>query len=177
MINLRIVALLGFMALGLTIAGLTAQVGKYHKLDDAHRACVQSIGPKARPDQDPAKLCAPAIASAWSTAARANACDTALTAKPEGLFGIKASCSLPVKTVLAERDAARTNLTNVQAALDEERASQGAALRRAEAAGKAQAERTARAEAARAAAPRDPDGLSVCDAGCLRARAGITTRP
>jgi hypothetical protein len=169
--------ILALAALSIALAVQTGQAHKYRKLDDAHRACVTSIGPKHRPDDDPTKLCAPEIAAAWAIASRATACDGALAAKPENTSGVRASCSAAVKHLGGLRDGALNDLAGVRAELKEERDGRDAALRRAEAAGKAQAERTARAQAARATAPRDPDGLSVFGADGLSKRWGDPTKP
>lgn len=169
---------IGFITLALLGGALilqTARAGHYANLDKAHRACLASIGPKARPDADPAKLCPPVVASAWVVASRAAACDRALQAGD--LFAIRASCSAPVKTAIAQRDAFAHDLTDTRAQLQAERDGRAAAIRQAEAAATATAERKARAQAARAAAPRDPDGLSVFDAGRLSDRWGDQTRP
>ncbi len=167
-LGLAILATSALLAAGL--AYQSGQASKYRKLDEAHRACVASIGPKARADADPSKLCPGVVAVHWAVSVRSQACDQALAAKPENAFGIKASCSTTVKAVWAARSAAQTNLTNTQAELAEERAGRKAALARAAADATAQAERKTRRASIDQTAPRDPDGRVVCDAQCLRDR-------
>lgn len=141
-------------------------------LDKAHRQCVASITPGARAELNPDKLCDQVIAADHGVAARARICDGSLAAKPENTFGLQQACSLPVKAVVAQRDAARGERDDATSTLVRERSGHQAALRRAQTAATTQAQRKARADAVIQAAPRDADGLSVCDADCMRARWG-----
>ncbi|HVY32839.1 MAG TPA: hypothetical protein VG960_00335 [Caulobacteraceae bacterium] len=140
--------------------GLQAQVA-------AAQACTDAVAAKPGA-KAPAEVCAPAIAAAALTAARSAACDQAL-ASANG-FGVQSACSAPVKRLVAERDAARSDTADLQAQLTLAHSDQAGAIARAEVRGQAQAERKAHADAALAAAPRDHDGNAVCDAGCLRER-------
>lgn len=157
-------------ALGVALAMTDARADRFEKLDQRHRACVAAVTPGGRIDARPEALCEKPIAAHWATSVRATACDQALSEKPEGLYGIRASCSLPVKTLHAARDAARANLAGVQGELKAERDSRAAVIARATASAAAQAERKARREVLDQTAPRDPDGRQRCDADCLRRR-------
>ncbi|MBI1408139.1 MAG: hypothetical protein GC145_18660 [Caulobacter sp.] len=168
LIGIGIISLIVMLAGGL--AWQTGQAGKFRALDKAHRACVAAIGPKARPDARPETLCDPAVAGHWAVSARAVACDQALSARPENTYGVRASCSTPVKTLQASRDAARHDLQGALDDLKAERAGRAAAIARAAATATATAQRKARRESLDQTAPRDPDGRQHCDAQCLRDR-------
>lgn len=159
----------GALAL-LAFAAAIHQVAGWRRDAGVLRDCVAAVAIDAPFAADPGKACPGPIAAAALAANRARACDAAFTAHPENTYGVAASCSTPVKTVQAERDVARAEAADLTAALNQERLGQDAAIARATAAASAQAERKARAAAALQAAPRDGDGLLVCDAGCLRAR-------
>lgn len=163
---------LGAAALAaLALAGSVALNVRQAGTIEAHRTCVASIEPGAKLGADPRKLCDPIIADRWAVAVRALTCDEALSAKPaENTYGIGNNCSAAVKRVHAERNTARTERDTAQGELSRTKADQAAAIRRAEADAVKQAERKSRAAAAVQSAPRNPAGLVVCDAGCLRAR-------
>jgi hypothetical protein len=170
----------GAIALALMLATLAWEKHRadhFAGLDQAHRQCIASIKPGARAELDPVKLCDAVIAADHGVAARARVCDDALGTKPENTFGLQQACSTPVKTVVAQRDAAALERDGLQLDLDRERNGHQAALRRATQAATTQAERKARADAAVQAAPRDSDGLTVCNADCMRARWGAEAGP
>lgn len=168
-LGLAILALIACLTAGLVWQ--SGQAAKFRKLDAGHRACVDAIGPKVRPDAAPVELCDPVITRHWSVSSRASACDRALTAKPEDTHGARASCSTAVQTLAAQRNAARSDLEDTKAELARETGSRKAAIARAAADATAKAERKARREAADQGAVRDADGRTVCDAQCLRQRA------
>jgi hypothetical protein len=132
------------------------------------KACVAAV--EGRSEAKPiAQVCKPPIAAAALAAAKAKACDEALPADP---FGAQAACTTPVKTVVAERDAARGDIIGLKAELKLTRDGQTAAIGRAESRARIEAERKAHAQDVVRRAPRDGDGLTVCDAGCMRERWG-----
>ncbi|MFN3858405.1 MAG: hypothetical protein ACK4RV_11725 [Caulobacter sp.] len=145
-----------------------SRADRFEALDRAHRACVAAIGPNARADRRPEALCDPAIAGHWARSIQARACDEALAASPVNLHAARASCSAPVKRLQAEHGAAAADIADLTRQLAEERAGRRAAIDRASADAKTQAERKLRREAADARAPRDPAGRVICDADCLR---------
>lgn len=165
----------GLLALGLAALALAGSVSlnaHQAKILGQHRACIQAIKPDARLGADPRKLCDPAIAARWARAVQAETCDASLSARPESGYGIGNNCSAAVKAVHAQRDTAVRERDTARQSLKDQQRDQVAAIRRAEAAARVQAERKSRAAAAVQSAPRNPDGLVVCDARCLRARRG-----
>ncbi len=114
-----------------------------------------------------ASRCPPAVAAVHRAQVKAAACDAALAAGD--VFAVRAACSAPVKTVLAERDAARTERDDARADAARLRRDQAAAIARAEARGFAHAQRTHDLET-RLEGDADPDdrGLARCDAECLQ---------
>lgn len=158
-------------AVALTLTGSLALNARQAGTIGAQNRCVAAVGDKARPGEDPRKLCPPAVAERWAVAVRARTCDEALSLPADqGGYGVATNCSTPVKTLHAralvagrERDAARADLIQTQR-------DQVAAIRRAEAAARLQTERSTRAAAAVQSAPRSPAGLVVCDADCLSRR-------
>lgn len=173
--NLTLVAgLAGAAAVATLGAGwlaANARAEKFEARDRANAACLAAIGPDARADRRPETLCPPVIAEHWARSVQAAACDQVLTARPESLFAIRASCSTPVKTLLAQRDAAQGEVAALAAELKAERAGRAAAVNRAAADARVQSERKTRRETADARAPRDPSGRVVCGPDCLRERA------
>ncbi|PZR32277.1 MAG: hypothetical protein DI526_17025 [Caulobacter segnis] len=149
---------------------LAVVVGGWRKDAAVLKACVAAVSGKGRADLDPATVCPRPIAADRLAAVRSRACDAALSASPENLYGAATSCSGPVKRVQAERDVARGEAARLTNDLNNERLGQDAAIARAAASAATQAERKARAAAALQAAPRDAGGLVVCDADCMRAR-------
>lgn len=117
--------------------------------------------------------CPPAITADHLVARQASACDAALAASSESAAGVEASCTLPVRRVVVERDVARGEARRLTDALNQERLGQDAAIARASASATTLAERKVRAAVAVQAAPRDGDGLVVCDAQCMRSRWGV----
>lgn len=117
-----------------------------------------------------AARCSDAVAAVHLTARRAERCDRALTAV-DG-FSIDAACSVPVKTMVAERDARTRERDGLQTALNDTRRGQAAAIASAEARGRTQTQRTDRVQADLSAAPRSDAGLGRCDAECLRRLGG-----
>lgn len=138
-------------------------------------ACEAAVAgkPKARPA---AEVCSKAVASADADADRERACTAALTARPENSFAVRMVCASAVKTVVAQRDAATGERESARAELTTLRASQTAAIRRAQADATIQAERKIRAAQAVERAPRNAAGHVVCDAACLRQRTGGEAR-
>lgn len=163
-------ALAGAAVVVAALAGSTALILRQAATLGQHRACALAIAPDARAGADPRKLCDPIIAGRWARAVQAETCDASLSAVPENRYGVGNNCSTAVKRLQAQRDAAATERDGANEALKRERAAQAAAIRRAVADTRVQAERKSRAAAAVQSAPRNPDGLVVCDAGCLRAR-------
>lgn len=167
----------------LTIAaGLAAAVGVlaavhtaagWRSEAKAARDCLVAVSPGAKAAADPAKACPAAIAADHLVAVQARACDAALDARPEHLFGVGTRCSAPVKRVWTERNVARDEAARLTATLNQERLGRDAAIDRAAASATLQAERKARAAAAVQAAPRDAAGLVVCGVQCLRDRAAF----
>lgn len=164
----KILAALGAL---LTVGAALTTVWQWRSDAMVLRACVAALAPKAG-NLDVGDRCPALISADHLVASGALACDAALSARPENGFGVQAACSTPVKTVQAERDVARREAARLTEDLKQERLSQDAAIARATASATALAERKARAVAALKAAPRDGDGLVVCDADCLRARWG-----
>lgn len=113
------------------------------------------------------EVCAPSIAQAITAERRSRSCDHAL-----GAGGANFDCT-PAVRQLADRAAADADsLSSAKAALAATTLETHQAVARAEARGAAQAERTARAQAARDGAPVDGAGLRVYDAERLRQRWG-----
>ncbi|MGH7027359.1 hypothetical protein [Brevundimonas sp.] len=129
-----------------------------------HEACDRALD-----QQDPsvsAKACPAPVAAVHRRAVQAATCDQALT--NGDLFALRSACSTPVKTLTAQRDAARTERDDANAALDQLRADQAGAIARAEARGRTQTQRIQSAQNDLASAPRNDAGLGRCDADCLR---------
>lgn len=162
--------ILGAALAGLSLLAAIHTVAGWRDAAATLKACVKAVAIDAPPASDPGKACPGAIAAAALAANRARACDAAFSARPENTYGVAASCSSPVQRVQAERDIAQGEAKRLTQALTEERLGQDAAIARAAAAATTQAERKARASAALQAAPRDGDGLVVCDAQCMRQR-------
>ncbi|MCY1648165.1 hypothetical protein OVA11_14165 [Caulobacter sp. SL161] len=174
---MRYVSILAGVLVTLSVVGAGWAVVNGARDAATLRACVRALGSEGSPERV-AKACPAAIADAHLVAARASACDAALSARPENSYAVAAACSAPVKTVQAERDIARREAARLTSDLTNERLGQDAAIARASASAATLAERKARAVAAVQAAPRDGDGLVVCDADCLRARwATASDRP
>lgn len=116
------------------------------------------------------RLCPAAIAEDVTGSRRTAACDQALL--EADLFAVRATCSTEVKTLLGQRDAETNRADSLAEVLSRTRADQAAAIARAETRARTEAERSARARTVIEGAPRGPDGLVDCDAGCLRDLAG-----
>ena len=153
----------------LASVGLNVSLGRQV---DAHRTCLAAIRPDAKLGADPRKLCDPITAARWARAVQAETCDLAFSARPENRYGVANNCSTAVKRVQAQRDAVSTELHGLVTELATVRSNQTAAIRRAEADARTQAERKLRAQAAVDRAPRTADGRVHCDARCLRDRQG-----
>ncbi|ALL14277.1 hypothetical protein [Caulobacter henricii] len=134
-----------------------------------HRACLAALR-SPQTGVEPVKVCEPIIATSHQVAARSSACEAALAARPENIFGVRMACSAPIKSLFAQRDVAQAEAGHLAKALNDERLGRGAAIARAQLSATTQAERKARAAAAVQAAPRDGDGLIRCDAECVRER-------
>lgn len=159
-------------ALGLTFAAAAFEHGRAGRLAarvERFEACEAAVTGKAKA-RPAAEVCSKAIAAADADADRERACSAALMAG--NTVAVRMVCGPATKTLFAQRDTARGEVTNLRTELATTIAGQAAALRRAEQAGRTQAERKARRDAAVQAAPRDADGLVVCDDGCLRDRFG-----
>ncbi|WP_165184747.1 hypothetical protein [Caulobacter soli] len=168
--NIGILGAVGLVGL-ITFATVEhGQAVKYRKLDAEHRACVAALLPNNI--VDPGRLCDPAISNDHAAAVMAKACDDALSAKPENIAAARMVCSTPVKTVVTARDVALGERDAARSDLQAARKDQAAAITRAETRVRTETQRKADAAAALARAPRDADGLVVCDAVCLRQRAG-----
>lgn len=129
-----------------------------------HDACAGAV---ANGELDvSASRCPPAVAAAHRAQARGQICDAALTTGD--LFAMRSACSTSVKTVVAERDGARTERNDARAEVGRLRRDQAAAIARAEARGFAHAQRTHDLET-RLEGDADPSdrGLARCDAECL----------
>ena len=164
--------ILGAALAGLALLAAIHAVAGWREDAAVLKACVAAVGPDAPVGVDPGKACPAPIAADHLAANRARSCDAAFEARPENAYGVAASCSAPVKRVQAERDVARREAKAAIDNLNQERLGQDAAIARASASATALAERKARAAAALNAAPRDGDGLVVCDAQCVRERWG-----
>lgn len=154
-----------------TFAGVEhGQAVKFRKLDADHRACVAALLPGNIIDAG--RLCDPAISNDHAAAVMAKTCDQALSARPENLAAARMVCSTAVKTLVTQRDAAIGERDSALGDLKTTRAGQAAAITRAEARIRTEAQRKIDAAQVVAAAPRDAAGLVVCNAVCLRERAG-----
>lgn len=153
-------------AMGLLIVTKHQEEGRLRETIDGQAACIAAAG--GTDATATAETC-PAPVVVQHRIARASVrCDQALLGLD--LFAVDAACSTEVKTLLAQRDAESARAGSLDTALKRARADQAAAVARAESRARTQAERTARGQAAVTLAPRDADGLVVCDAGCLRDR-------
>lgn len=155
-------------AMGLLIVTKHQEEGRLRKVVAAHEACIRDAG-----GEDPAltaRSCPQPVAIQHRIARAAVRCDAALLGAD--LFAVEAACSTEVKTLQAERQAESRRADTMATALTRARADQAAAVSRAEARARTQNERTVRGQTVVSAAPRDADGLVVCDAECLRRRFG-----
>ena len=175
--------LAGLLALAAVVGGLFGLGIRYHEQNvevAGWRGCAAAVA-HGRGALPVAEACqaqdARPIAEAALTAERAGSCDTALLA--EDLYAVRASCSTAVKTLQAQRDAARVERDGLASDITRLRADQAGAIARAEARARRESERSTHAQAALAAAPRDPDGRVRCGAECLRALdgSGATASP
>jgi predicted membrane-bound mannosyltransferase len=141
---------------------LRAEVAGFHACELAVRD-----GPGAKPA---AEVCSPEIALADQVARQAGACNAALAAS--NLYGIKASCSEPVKALDARAAAHAASLASARAELTTATRDRDTAVARAEARATTQTERATRAKAVVETAPRDGAGLRVYGADSLRQRWG-----
>jgi hypothetical protein len=144
-----------------------------------HEACAASIKGYVEGGRQLDDRCRPEVKAAAEAKARAVQCDQALAARPENLFAARAACSTPVKTLLAQRDAAAADRDSLKAELAAERAGRVQAIARAEARAKGQAQRDTHVRRTISALPPAAGGLRSCDARCLRelAQAGGRARP
>lgn len=170
--------LLTILVQGLVLAVTVSFLSEQSRKVKAHRECLSALQTRIV-NVDLSAICEPIIAKNHLAAAQSYSCDLALTSRPQSAYGVKAACSLPVKTIRAERDVARAEAGRLVKTLNDERLGRDAAIARAQAAAKTQAERKARAAAVVQAAPRDGDGLIRCDADCVRDRwaSADTERP
>lgn len=156
-------ALGAIAAVGLWL--LVVDRNRLAKLNDQHTACVAAV--EQKPNAKPlAQVCDPPISAAAEAALAASACDTALSTNDQ--FAASKACPTSVKTVIAQRDASAGEAANLKSQLDQAQSAQTAAVARAEARAQAASQGLTHAQALLAAQPHDADGLSVCDADCLR---------
>jgi hypothetical protein len=149
----------------LALFGLVVDRNHLAKLNTAHQACLASA--QAKPGSKPIdQACEKIVADAVRGAAAAKACDAALTGADA--FGVESACSTPVKTLQAQHDADAASIANLTTQLDVSDADRNAAVSRAESRAHASAQGLAHAQTVLSAAPRGADGLSRCDADCLR---------
>lgn len=134
----------------------------------AHLACVDAVGAKAGAKTPIAAGCEQAIIDAATARDRSASCDAALTAKPENLFGAQAACTAPVKTLMAQRDAAAAERDNATEQLAQATADENDALQRAVSRAQTEAQRNADARSYVASQPHGGDGLVDCAADCLQ---------
>lgn len=148
-------------------ARLSEELTAARRVISADAACLSAVkrtkGARSVPD-----VCDGAIARVVRDSERLSACDRAAAA--DDRFALNQACPAGILKLLAERDAARGDVTWQREQYQRTRAGQSEAIARAEARATELARRKANAEAARKAAPRDSDGLAVCDAECLRQR-------
>ncbi len=152
--------------LAATVVAKNAEERRLRKVIGAHESCIRDAGgvnPSAT-----AESCPSTVAAQHRIARASVRCDQGLL--KGDLFAVDAACSSEVKTLQAQRMAESRRGDSLAENLQRARADQAAAVSRAETRARTQAERTARGQAAVSAAPRDADGLSVCDAVCLRDR-------
>ncbi len=166
---IRVILAMGavILALGGLSIGKTAEEGRLRATIGGHVACglaLQSSDLTAS-----AVRCPTATAAVHRQAVQSQACDAALLKLD--LFAIRTSCSTEVKTLFAAREAESRRADNLAELLDQARAGQAAAIRRAEARAVSQTERSHRAEVAISEAPRRGD-LVVLDADRLRQLGG-----
>lgn len=102
--------------------------------------------------------CDHALVALVNTARASHRCDQALL-----LDGVSLDCSFAVQGLFAQKGDLQTQLQTTVA-------DQAAAIARAEARATATAQRKTKDANALASAPRQPDGLIVCDTDCLRQR-------
>ena len=152
-----------------TIAFQTGHIARLATRVDRFEACEAAVAGKAKA-RPVGEVCSKVIAAAGIDADRERACSAALAG--DNTFTVRMVCGSPTKTLYAQREAAQGEATNLRDQLATTVAGQAAALRRAEEAGRTQELRKAKRDAAVQAAPRDADGLVVCDDGCLRDRFG-----
>lgn len=130
--------------------------------------CTAAIAKPATPGL--IESCDAAVAREIDAARKARACEAAL--KGNDLYAIRASCGAEAKRVHAERDAARSNETDLKSQLADADRRIEQAIGRAEARGAARATREQDNARAIESAPRGADGRVRCDAECLRRIAG-----
>lgn len=158
----------GFIStLGLAAAVAALQTAR---LDNAKgdlaaaRACLSAVSDEAaRPGVETA--CPAAVAAEAQSARAGRLCRHGLAARDVAL--IERAC--PPEVVGLDRQAAadKATIASLSGELARAAQTQTQAVLRAEARGRDQAERDARAQAVRDAAPRDVDGLRIFDAGRL----------
>lgn len=163
--GLTLLALASTVGAVAIVHNLKGHVDQMAQIIGDHAACVKSI--KLAPLADrPSVKCDLVVSTAVIRAQQAIDCDSALSG--EQAYRIAAACSQPVKTVQADRDTARIERDGLKADLKQLRADQAAALSRAVARAKSQANKETIAHAALDDAPVDGAGLTVCSADCLR---------
>jgi hypothetical protein len=161
-------ALAPYVVGALLLAALAALVldrDRLAKLNDRHTACLASV--KQTSGAKPlATACDAPIAAAAEAAEAAAACDQALTTGDK--FAASQACSGPTKTLIADRDAKASDAANLSGQLAQSTTTCDAAVARASARAQSLVQGFNHAQSILAAAPVGGDGLSVCDADCLR---------
>ncbi|ESQ78495.1 hypothetical protein [Asticcacaulis sp. YBE204] len=145
---------------GLLAVGQCADLQAAKKGLAARDACTAALvyGQPAPTDK---KTCHPVLVTLVDRARAADACDDALTGGPDS---VSIHCTGIVQQVVIERKVALDDLARLQA-------DQAAAITRAETRARNSEQRKTRNARIIQTAPRDGDGLIVCDARCLRDRA------
>ncbi len=137
-------------------------------LNDRHVACTAAVEGR-RGAKPPPDVCDLPIARAKLAADQAADCDAGLRLLAEGA---PATCSGPVQHVAADRDARTAEVADRDRELAGARQVQAAAVVRAEARARTNAQKEAHADAVLNSAPRDAGGAVVLDAGRLRDLSG-----
>ncbi|NBB51485.1 hypothetical protein GVN24_24680 [Rhizobium sp. CRIBSB] len=168
---LTLTSLTGLLATGTLLAVINAKNVEERTLRGRiaeQTVCLEALsGGDIEASREP---CPAGAAQRHRVAVRAARCDAALLSGD--LYAVEASCSGEVKTLQAGLSAETRRADALTGLLATARATQAEAVSRAEARARTQTERTHRAQTAVRTAPLDDSGLVVCDAGCLRLRAG-----
>lgn len=157
-------------------AGLAASAwliqDRFHQkgLAEAASRCAVAAGKPAGDKGSDLDDCLPVIGLEVAAARQAATCDRTLlpTMDATTRFVMLNSCGPGAKRLVAERDTLASERDGLKTLLDRAQVNADAAVSRAESRASTQQKRTDHAQGTIAAAPRDGDGLIMCDAGCLR---------